>query len=141
MRWTIVLIGLTLVACGEDPAHWPAGRPRIDELRFVQQSPQDPYALDFLIRFSDSDGDIGGGKLHLSLDGEETSVLALDGLFASQLPPIALDATEGELEVVVRVSSNVELGKELKFGFVLEDAGGEVSNDPWISLRALSEGS
>ncbi len=138
VRWAILLA--LLAACG-GADHWPDGRPKIDELHFSQQSPQDPYALEFLILFSDSDGNTGEGKLHLSLDGQETSVLPMDELFQSQSPPLELDAKSGELEVVARVSSEVAVGEELKFGFFIEDAAGEQSNDPWVSLRALSEGS
>src|SRR5688572_24537518 len=130
-----------LVACGTSPDDWPDGRPKIDELRFSQQSPQDPFALEFLIQFSDSDGDAGTGKLHLLLDDTEVSEQPLQGLFSSQTPALPVDSTMGELEVVVRVSTEVESGDELKVGFIMEDAAGEMSNDPWVSLRALSEGS
>jgi hypothetical protein len=138
-RTVLPAIAFVIAACG-GADDWAEGRPKIDELKFAQQSPQDPYALEFLIQFSDTDGDTGRGKLHLLLDDEESSLLPMDGLFEKQSPPLALDLTSGEIEVVVRVSTDVEVGSELKFGFFIEDAAGNESNDPWVSLRAL-EGS
>ena len=136
----ILAIVMMAGACGADPDDWPDGRPKIDELRFAQQSPQDPYALEFLIQFTDTDGDSGRGNLHLLLDGKESSLLPMQGLFEKQSPPLPLDLTMGEFEVVVRVSTDVDVGDELKFGFFIEDAKGQESNDPWIALKAL-EGS
>jgi hypothetical protein len=139
-RTILPAIATVIAACGASAEDWPEGHPKIDDLRFAQQSPQDPYALEFLIRFSDTDGDTGRGTLHLLLDDEASSELPMGGLFESQSPPLALDLTMGELEVVVRVSTDVDIGAELKFGFFIEDAAGNESNDPWVSLRAL-EGS
>jgi hypothetical protein len=137
VRTILPVLALVSAACGADPDDWPDGRPRIDRLRFAQQSPQDPYALEFLIQFFDSDGDTGSGRLHLLYDDEESSVLEMDELFDSQTPPLPLESIMGEFEVVVRVSDDVEIGKEMKFGFFIEDAAGQQSNDPWVALRAL----
>jgi hypothetical protein len=138
---SILAVLAVLAGCGSSPDNWPEGRPKIDELRFTQQSPQDPFKLEFVITFSDSDGNTGRGKLHLLLDDEEVSDLALEELFSKQLPSLALDTTLGEFEVDVRVSTEVEGGDELKVGFIIEDEAGEMSNDPWLVLQALSEGS
>lgn len=139
-RLTLPMLMAGLAACG-GPEDWPEGKPRIDQLRFVQQSPQDPYALEFLLEFTDTDGDTGSGKLHMSVQEQEIAAVELSEVFTSQSPPLALDAREGEFEVVVRVGKNVEIGDQLEIGFVIEDAAGEKSNDPWIELRALAAGS
>lgn len=141
LRYTPLVFTAGLIAACGGPDDWPEGRPRIDQLRFVQQSPQDPYALEFLLRFTDADGDTGTGMLHMSVQDEENAVLDLTEVFDGQSPPLPLDASSGEFEVVVRVSKNVEIGDELKIGFFIEDAAGEKSNDPWIELRALAAGS
>ena len=129
-------------ACGEDSADdWPAGRPRIDALTFEQQRSGDPYALDFGLRFTDTDGDLGPGRLRLRLDERERSVLPLRDVFGAQTPPLAMDATDGHLVVLVRLEEReVQIGDELRFAFVLEDAGGRRSNEPWVVLRVLSSG-
>ena len=139
VRRASLLLLLVLAGCGPDREDWPDGRPKIDNLRFVQQRPLDPYALEFLIEFSDTDGDVGEGQLHLSVEGSETSVLALQEVFESQAPPVALDVSSGEFEVVVRMSTNVEVGDQIKVGFLIEDKSGEKSNEPWIRLQALAE--
>jgi hypothetical protein len=130
------LLGLS-IGCGDDPDHWKAGRPRIDDLRFVQQSPQDPYALEFLVAFADSDGDTGAGALRMFVGGVESAKLELPMVFENQTPPLDLAATAGEIEVVVRVGSEIGLGQQLVIGFVIEDAAGRRSNDPWIELEAF----
>ena len=131
-----------VAGCGEDSVEdWPEGRPRIDVLTFEQQLPGDPWALDFALQFTDTDGDLGQGRLRLSLADNERSVLPLEEVFAAQTPPVARDATGGRLTVVVRLEEQeVRAGDELRFTFVLEDGQGRRSNAPWIVLRVLSGG-
>jgi hypothetical protein len=105
-------------------------------MRFLQQSPQDPFALQFSIAFTDSDGDLGGGSLHLLISGREAAVRSMGEVFQSQVPPIEPAATEGELEVVARIRDDIPVGERVKIGFVLEDAKGEGSNEPYIVFEA-----
>ena len=153
-RWVLLLaLLLPASACGDDPADWPAGRPRIDRLVYLQQSPQDSLALQFLIEFTDSDGDLGGGEVRLRINGDEKAVLPLTDLFGSQSPPVAPDATVGDFEIVVclkaatakcaksggadRITETVEPGSQFEIGFELEDGDGNRSNDPSVTLEAL----
>lgn len=140
-RWVIWLVALGLLAgCGASKDGWPEGRPQILHLEYLQQSPQDPYALQFSLEFRDTDADLGGGTLHMLLDDEEAAVQPMSELFAAQTPPIEPQAAEGELEVVVRVQSKVAVGEELKIQFRLVDAAGQESNDPWVQVKALAPG-
>lgn len=128
-------------ACGRDREDWPEGHPKIDRLRFLQQSPQAPFALQFSLAFSDSDGDLGGGSMRLLIDESLAATRPMSEVYASQSPPIAAGAMEGEVEVVAQVNAGeVELGERIQIGFVLEDEEGHESNDPFVVLEALMPG-
>lgn len=129
--------------CADERSDWEPGRPRIDSLRFLQQRPQDPSALEFSILFTDTDATISAGILRMSINGLEVAALPVSEVFASQLPPIEPGATEGELEVIVRVGEQVEDGAQIEVGFVLDEGdGGECtrSNAPTVVLRATKAG-
>lgn len=133
-------IGLSLVAglavgCGgDDPDSWPPERPRIDVVTFVGQSPRDPLGLQFSLSFVDGDGDLGGGRLDLSVGEQPAGTIALEALFAAQRPAVAADATAGEVEVLVRLSEAPAASEDVTIGFVLEDAAGHRSNEPKTTL-------
>lgn len=135
MLWAAAFCG-----CGLDPDDWPDGKPKIDRLMFLNQSPQDPLGLQFGISFSDSDGDASAGVLHLSINERETAALSMAELFESQSPPLAADASEGDFEVVVRLGEEIELGEVLRIGFAIEDGENKRSNEPWIEVRAIVPG-
>lgn len=126
-----------LVGCGPTPRDWPAGKPRIDLVRFLEQTPQNPQTLAFELLFEDTDGDLGAGLLHLEIQCERTSSLALPDVFAAQIPPLDPKALEGRLEVHVNVEGRVEVGERVQIGFILEDASGEPSNTSSVSLEAV----
>ncbi len=137
-------LGLAL-ACGTSREDWPGDRPRLDDVRFLGQSPQEPFALAFELAFADAGGaggpDLAGGRLRVDLDGAPAAEAALGDLFARQSPPLPPTATEGQLEVVVRLErETVDLEAPLEVGFVLEDAEGEVSNRPVVTVRAIPAG-
>lgn len=138
MRTALVVLALFAVACGgDDPNDWESGRPRIDDLRYLQQVPGDPLALQVEVSFVDDDGDLGGGMLHLELDGEPSGQLSMIDVFERQTPKIALDATEGEIEVIVRLTQDVDVGTTVRVGVVLEDRQKNRSNEPYFELRAF----
>ncbi|MBK8012970.1 MAG: hypothetical protein IPK13_16640 [Deltaproteobacteria bacterium] len=125
--------------CGEPGRDdWPAGRPKIDELIFAQQSPHDSLAFEFVLVFSDTDGNLGQGALVLAINDKDSATLALSDLFPIQTPPIDLRATEGELDVVARLGRSPALNEEVKFGFRLRDEDGRESNEPSIVFKATS---
>lgn len=136
---SIVLpMAVGLVACGEPSLEdWPQGRPRIDRLQFLQQSPQDPLALEFGLQVADSDGDLADGELIMFIDCSEAARLANDEIFASQTPPVPQNTKMAEVAVVVRISSEVKTGDEIRVGFRLEDATEQSSNEPWVVLSAF----
>jgi hypothetical protein len=123
--------------CGRSKDHWPAGQPRIDQLEFLQQAPGNPLSLSFGITFVDSDGDLGGGTLELHQDASAEAA-ALADVFGTQHPPIADDATAGEIDVPVKIDPSVKVGQRIKIGFVLVDAAMHRSNQPSITLEAKS---
>lgn len=124
-------------ACGEDGKDdWDPGRPRIDDLAFLEQAPGRPFDLVFRLAFRDDDGDLSRGKLDLFTGGEPRSSLALAEVFAHQVPPLQDRATEGALEVIVALDP-VAAGTEVEVGFVLEDGAGARSNEPTMRLRAV----
>jgi hypothetical protein len=143
-RIGITAFGLSLLACGPGADSWPAGRPKIDELQYLQQSSTDPWSLQFLLIFTDTDGDLGSGVVELSIDGDVKLTESVGTYFAAQTPAIGLDATAGELELKVKLSSDtigaLEIGDEIEVGFVLQDAAGQRSNDPSITVVATENG-
>jgi len=131
----LICMSLGLPACGgDDPDNWTATRPRIDEVEFVGQSPRDPLGLQFMLRFTDSDADLGLGRLKLSVSGVPSGQIELPELFAGQRPPLAQDVTEGEFEVLVRLAQTPDSGQQVSIGFVLEDGAGQNSNEPTVTL-------
>lgn len=139
----VAAIAAAQAACGcaSDADDWEAGRPRIDRLRFLQQRPGDPHALEFSITFTDSDGNLGDrGTLYMAIGGQQAQMLTCAEVFASQVPPIEPAATEGEFEVVVRVQEDFPIGERIEIGFALDDGtGGECSrsNEPHVVLEAF----
>ena len=133
----VFLLGGFVCACGkEGPDNWEEGRPRIDRLQFLQQAPRNPFALQFSIEFTDTDGDLAAGQLHLFIADNESQSLDLVDLFSQQVPPIPNNATDGEMELLVTLSSSVNTGDQIKIGFILEDGQKKTSNEPYVVLQA-----
>lgn len=138
-----ILVGLAciaLFACGDDPDNWPEGRPKISKLTYLQQTPDDPFMLSFAIDFEDTDGDLGGGQVLLFTNGSQNGELAAGDVFANQRPALALTSTVGELEVAVGLPHDIGANERVEIGFVLQDAKGNESNDPSVTLMALAPG-
>lgn len=128
-------LGLALSgpACGADEL-----APVITDLDYLDQVPQEALVLRLSVVFTDADGDLGLGTLHLTVAGEERSELPLDALFASQLPPLPRDSTAGRFEVQVELERAVEVGQDVELGLWLVDRRGGTSNTPTITLRATA---
>jgi hypothetical protein len=140
-----VLLGALGFGCGDSKESWPGDRPRIDEVRFLGQGPQDPLGLQFELVFLDDGGDDGpdlaGGELRLFLAEQLAATLALQDIFARQAPPLSPSTTEGSFEILVRLQEGaVDPGEQLKIGFLLRDADGEESNQPTLTVRARAPG-
>lgn len=135
-----LLLGAVAAAgCGGDSAEsWEPGRPRIDDVEFLQQTPGRPQSLEFSVAFEDSDGDLGLGQVQLFLDGDENGALSMAEIFAKQRPPMPLDTTTGRISLIVELSEPVEAGDDVEVGFLLEDGRGARSNRPTIKLRAVN---
>jgi hypothetical protein len=128
-------LALGLSACGgNDPDNWPATRPRIDSAIYLRQSPTDPLGLQFMITFADDDGDLSGGRLILAVDKQVSGEISLEELFGGQRPALASDSTVGELEVLVRLAKTPPADQSLTIGFLLEDAAGQQSNEPSVTV-------
>lgn len=131
----LICMSMALSACGgDDPDNWAATRPRIDEVEFLGQDPRDALGLQFMLRFVDEDGDLGLGRLKLSVADVPSGEIELPELFAGQRPPLASDVSEGEFEVLVRLAQTPDSGQQLSIGFVLEDGAGQNSNEPTVTL-------
>lgn len=139
-RGAALFLVATLVGCGAGPNDWPEGRPQIEELEFLQQSSGDPWSLQFLVVFKDTDGDLGQGSLELSVNGELKANQKTADLYKAQTPEVPVDAMSGELEVQVKLQSDVPVGEEIDIGFVLVDGQGQRSNEPSITLKAFTPG-
>jgi hypothetical protein len=131
----VLAAGLALggAACGTDEL-----APVITALRYVDQVPQEPLVLRLSVVFTDADGDLGLGTLHLTVDGEERSELPVDELFATQMPALPRDSTAGRFEVQVELQSAVQVGQDVELGLWLVDRRGGTSNAPTITLRATA---
>lgn len=128
------LIGAAIggpIGCGSDEL-----APQITELRYVDQVPQRPLLLRFDVTFLDTDGDLGLGTLHLTLDGVERSELAMDEVFAAQVPALARDSKQGHFQVQVELEPPIADGREIEVGVWLVDRRGALSNEPSVTLRA-----
>ncbi|MBI2378690.1 MAG: hypothetical protein HYV07_32145 [Deltaproteobacteria bacterium] len=138
MSRSIVLLGLAsgLAACGASPEAWPSGRPRIDGLEYLQQTPGDPFGLEFHFSFVDDDGDLGSGTIELFVDDATRGALSVADVFRAQSPSIPSTAVEGDVDIVVHLDSSIESGEEIEVGFELLDAGGRRSNRPTVTLVA-----
>lgn len=134
MRALIAAAALgALSGCGADEL-----APEITALRYIDQVPQRPLILRFEVAFRDPDGDLGPGALHLLLDGEERSQLAVTELFAAQTPELPKDSKEGRFRVQVELDPPVEDGREVEVGMWVEDRRGARSNEPSITLKAAA---
>lgn len=137
-------LGAALAACGcaTDRDGWELGRPRIEALRFLQQIPRDPYAVELSLAFVDDDGDVSSGTLELHLDGQLATERPLSEVFASQVPPLDPRATAGELELIVRLDGDFPAGRRVEIGFVLDEGDGDCarSNAPSVVLQATGAG-
>jgi hypothetical protein len=129
---------ISLAACGGGGEDWPEGRPRIDRVALIEQSPGRPLDLWLELFFVDSGKDLAGGRLSLSVDGKEQSDLALGALFSAQSPPVAADAAQGSFDLIVELSPPIAAGQEIELGFRLIDAPGEESNFYRLMLKTLA---
>jgi len=135
----LALMGAAIGCGGPGPDDWPAGQPRIDWLRYLQQEAAAPMALQFALSFADTDGDAGAGRLDLFIQDRATSSLPGAELFAAQAPPLTPDATEGVLEFVVRLDAAVPVGERLRVGVELVDGRDRRSNRPTVELRVIGQ--
>jgi hypothetical protein len=141
----LIAIGCALAACGGESADdWPEGRPHITKLRYVGQAPHEPGQqypeFQFTIAFEDTNGDLGGGRIEVRLDGEKAGEKPLAEVFEGAAPKIPLDATSGEFDVDTQPEVDLAVGEKIRIGFVLYDAAGEESNDPSVVLQAFMPG-
>lgn len=137
-RFGCATVGLlAFTACGNESQD---GHPRIEWVEYFQQVPTEPLNLEFGLRFVDSDGDAGGGRLELTLDGVRQPGLDASELFAGQEPPLDVGATEGILEVELRLSGEPRPGQRVEVGFQLVDAAERPSNAPTLVLEVVGPG-
>lgn len=126
-------LGSSAPACSSDEL-----APVITDLSYLDQVPQEPQILRLSVVFTDADGDLGLGTLHLTVDGEDRSELPMDELFATQVPPLPRDSQAGRFEVQVELESAVQVGQDVELGLWLVDRRGGTSNTPTITLRATA---
>src|SRR5439155_266293 len=79
-----------------------------------EQNPMDPYSLTFSITFSDNDGDLAAGSVHLLIDGHEAAMQTLSDVFLAQSPPVDPSATSGLFHVVAKLSTTIKSGDRVK---------------------------
>lgn len=133
-------VAAAIVGCGgEGPGDWPAGRPRIDWLRYLQQEPAAPSELQFALEFVDGDGNVGEGGLDLFIQDRFVASLSSAALFAAQSPPVGSDATRGVLEFVVGLDPSLAPGARIRVGVELVDGQRQRSNRPFVELRVVGQ--
>lgn len=140
MRCGLFFAVLLLCACSPDVGEWAEGRPRILAVEFLRHSETLDHALEFSLSFTDSDGNLAGGKLAISLNDESKTALDLAELFAAQTPPLLLNASSGSIEFPVMFdASSSGSGDKLKFDFEISDETGQVSNHVTLRLVAITD--
>ena len=132
------LLGLILWAgCVPSEENWPAGRPEILDVDFLDIPSTSSQKLSFLLQFMDTDADLGSGSLMVTVDENIESEIGLEELFAAQVPTLLPTASEGELRFEVSLSGiSLVNGEFVDFEFALCDASGQTSNR--ASLRLLT---
>jgi hypothetical protein len=62
-------------------------------------------------------------------------------VFNNQIPALDTGAKEGafEIHVSVSVEGGLDVGERLLIGFILEDAAGQRSNEPSMTLEAVKD--
>ena len=139
LQW--VCLVLPLLACEPEADDWPAGRPQIVDVNYLDQSSDDPNSLNFELEFSDSDGDLSGGALEVDVNSSADSRIDLADVFAAQIPALASDSTSGRFRVSLMLSGVTPMsGDTVTFEFALSDASGQTSNRASLSLLAIVRG-
>lgn len=136
MRWSLAAL-LLGAGCGEEA--WPPDHPRI-VLEFIEQAPQAPHALRFSTEFTDSDGDLGRGRLEVFVNERTIAELAMEDVFSAQLPAVALTSTVGRFELVLELERELASGERAMVSMIAVDAKGHASNQPYVELEARGGG-
>lgn len=127
-----------VIGCESSADNWPAGRPQILDVNYLEQTSWDSSGLTFEVDFHDSDGDLGEGSLQLTVNDEVSSSLSLQEVFTRQVPPLALDARQGLFVVNASVDGlKLSSGEEVEFQFLLRDQAGGESNRAQLTLLTI----
>ena len=127
-----------MTACGPDPDNWPAGRPQIVDVNYVEQTSWNSNELIFELSFADSDGDIGQGRLEVSLETTAQSSIGLEEVFTGQVPALPLNANSGSFLVSLSIMGlSLGSGDSVHFEFALSDVSGETSNRASLALLTI----
>jgi len=135
----LVAAALSLaVSCG--PAVEP-GAPRIFDLTFDGQAPENALVLLFSLRFEDDEGDLAGGTLTPLINGHDTGEAALDLTNLLLRSRNAIDSTEGSLYFELEVEMDLDPARRpepdstFTVGVEIVDAAGHMGNRPSVTLR------
>jgi hypothetical protein len=130
--------GMVAAACVPAADDWPAGRPQIVDVNYIDQASWSSSDLNFELSYADTDGDLGGGKLEVLVNDEAAATIQISEVFSRQVPSIPLDSKSGVIVVNVALSGlTLVSGESVLFEFALSDASGQTSNRASLALLTV----
>jgi hypothetical protein len=129
---------MVAAACVPAADDWPAGRPQIVDVNYIDQASWSSSDLNFELSYADTDGDLGGGKLEVLVNDEAAATIQISEVFSRQVPSIPLDSKSGVIVVNVALSGlTLVSGESVLFEFALSDASGQTSNRASLALLTV----
>ena len=120
-------------ACDDVPYTPQPQGPEIRNLTLLRQNhPDDPWSLVFALDFSDPQGAVGGGDVHMYVGGKNTTFPLLDYFEQSE---VAFDATAGTVAIPLHFSDSVRDASTVPLGMQLVNALALRSNCYALDLK------
>ena len=124
------LISVVCVGCGEEMvcagvrASSVVGSPQITQFSLKRQEKADPWSSVFSLSFTDMDGDLAQGKLHLYLDARKEPTIKQSMSSLMLQSRVSVREREGTIGIPVRFSDQIIDGSIVRVGAQLIDGEG-----------------
>ena len=122
-------------SCDGQPASKHATAPRIEALSLLRQVTSDPWTLVFEVKFTDADGDLGGGTAEFFMERKTPAAVTMSLAEMFQRSEVDLAASSGELGLPLRFKDTVPNGQDVDLELQMIDVKGQRSNCYQVSLH------